>query len=195
MLDVIVINNPDIESCFTAFFKQWSEREVDATWQKLIDALIATNKHALAKELTEALTSPVTRTGGLRQSVDLKQPLQQPQAVESFDQQNPQPQPPIQDNNHTTCGDTGTYTNIVIIMFSLDNIVYVIRWTPIGNLFIEALSKTSLALLDRFFLFDIWVGEKKGQVNSLYKFCFRGPGLLIGCLWRVSTIPGLWMLD
>ena len=113
MLAIIMINNEDIESCFTEFFKQWSEREVDATWQKLIDALVVTNKRALAKELTEALTSPVTVMGGLQQTSDQQQPSQQqPQAVESFDQQNPQPQPPMQDNNHPECGDKGTYTII-----------------------------------------------------------------------------------
>ena len=105
MLAIIMINNQDIESCFTEFFKQWSEREVDATWQKLIDALVATNKRALAKELTEALTCPVTVMGGPQQTSDQQQTSQQPQAV---DQQNPQPQPPMQDNNHPRCGDKGT---------------------------------------------------------------------------------------
>ena len=96
---------------FYGFFKQWSEREVDATWQKLIDALVATKKYALAKELTEALTPTVTVMGGPQQAANQQQPSQQPQAVEtskSFNQQNPpQPQPQIQDNDLPRRGDKG----------------------------------------------------------------------------------------
>ena len=110
MLAIITADNRGIESCFMEFFKQWSEREVDATWQKLIDALVATKKYALAKELTEALTSTVTVMGGPQQ----QQPLQQPQVVGSsgsFNQQNPpQPQPQMQDNNHPHRSDKGNYS-------------------------------------------------------------------------------------
>ena len=74
MLAIIMIDNPKIKSCFTEFFKEWSEREVDATWQRLIDALVATNKRALVKELTEALTPPVTVMGGPQQAANQQQP-------------------------------------------------------------------------------------------------------------------------
>ena len=111
MFDIITEDNQGIESCFTKFFKQWSEREIDATWQKLIDALKVTKKYTLAKELTEALIPPVTVTGGPQQAADQQQPSQQPLAVgssESLDQQNrPQPQTQMQDNNHPGGGDEG----------------------------------------------------------------------------------------
>ena len=43
-------NHPnDIRSCFTDLFNKWGEREVESTWQKLIDALRHTKKHTLAR--------------------------------------------------------------------------------------------------------------------------------------------------
>ena len=127
MLAIIVKDNPDIRSCFTAFFKEWSERDVNATWQKLIDALEATKKRVLAKELTKALAPPVTEMGRPHQAVDQQQPSQQPQ-------QNPQPPPPIQDNNHPTRGDGGTYKND-IMMFSIDRMENSYDlWFYVGNI-------------------------------------------------------------
>ena len=110
MLAIIMADNRGIESCFTDFLKQWSEREVDATWQKLIDALVATKKYALAKELTEALTPTVKTMDGPQQATNQQQPSQQSQEVESFNQQNPwppQPRPQMQDNNLPHRGDKG----------------------------------------------------------------------------------------
>ena len=59
-IQIIKGNKPgDVQGCFTDFFNWWDGYEVNATWQRLIDALVATNKHALAKEIGEALTPPV----------------------------------------------------------------------------------------------------------------------------------------
>ena len=44
----------DIQSCFTTLFDVWSDR-VEATWQKLIDALRYTDKVTLASDIEEAL--------------------------------------------------------------------------------------------------------------------------------------------
>ena len=57
---IIAEDNRSIKACFTEFFNRWGERVVEATWQKLIDALLETNKVSLAKEIGEALTPPVT---------------------------------------------------------------------------------------------------------------------------------------
>ena len=38
----------DLKTCFTKFFNEWSQREVESTWQKLIDALKNTKKRELA---------------------------------------------------------------------------------------------------------------------------------------------------
>ena len=58
-LTIIAQNYPhDIKSCFTEFFTEWAEREVEATWQKLIDALKDTNKCALASDIESSLLVP-----------------------------------------------------------------------------------------------------------------------------------------
>ena len=44
----------DIKSCFTTLFTVWSDR-VEATWQKLIDALRYTGKLVLASDIEKAL--------------------------------------------------------------------------------------------------------------------------------------------
>lgn len=56
---IIAEDHRSIKACFTEFFNRWGERVVDATWQKLIDALVETNKVVLAKEIGNALTPPV----------------------------------------------------------------------------------------------------------------------------------------
>ena len=48
----------DLRSCFINFFNEWRQREVESTWQKLIDALRSTNKRALAVEI-ENMLSPL----------------------------------------------------------------------------------------------------------------------------------------
>ena len=56
---IVMQNHPDdIQSCFTGFFDVWSEREVEPTWQKLIDALKYTNKNNLAIEIENMLILP-----------------------------------------------------------------------------------------------------------------------------------------
>ena len=69
-MNIIAQNHPgNIKSCFTDFFNEWSARELDATWQKLIDALRGTNKHALASDIENSLlTSPVMVTTVLPQN-------------------------------------------------------------------------------------------------------------------------------
>ena len=56
---IIAEDHRSIKACFTEFFKRWSERVVDSTWEKLIDALVETKKEVLAKEIGNALTPPV----------------------------------------------------------------------------------------------------------------------------------------
>ena len=59
-IQIIKGNKPgNVQGCFTDFFNWWDGYEVNATWQKLIDALVETDKHALAKEIGKALTPPV----------------------------------------------------------------------------------------------------------------------------------------
>ena len=56
---IAIRNHPgDVKSCFTEFFNEWDEREVESTWQKLIDALRSTSKHALASEIENMLSPP-----------------------------------------------------------------------------------------------------------------------------------------
>ena len=56
-ISIIMKNHPgDVKSCFTMFFNEWGEREVESTWQKLIDALISTSKRALASEIKNMLS-------------------------------------------------------------------------------------------------------------------------------------------
>ena len=58
-ITIIAQNYPhDIKSCFTEFFTEWAEREIEATWQKLIDALKDTNKCALASDIESSLLVP-----------------------------------------------------------------------------------------------------------------------------------------
>ena len=58
-ITIIAQNYPhDIKSCFTQFFTEWAEREVEATWQKLVDALKDTNKCALASYIESNLLAP-----------------------------------------------------------------------------------------------------------------------------------------
>ena len=45
----------DIKCCFTDLVSVWSQREIDATWQKLIDALKDTKKLALANDIENSL--------------------------------------------------------------------------------------------------------------------------------------------
>ena len=59
---IIAEDNRSIKACFTEFFNRWGERVVDASWKKLIDALLETNKVTLAKEIGNALTPPYTET-------------------------------------------------------------------------------------------------------------------------------------
>ena len=59
-LRIIAEDNRSIKACFTEFFNRWGERVVDATWKKLIDALVETKKVALAKEIGNALTPQYT---------------------------------------------------------------------------------------------------------------------------------------
>ena len=52
-------NHPgDVKSCFTEFFNEWGEREVEFTWQKLTDALRSTNKRVLASDIENMLLLP-----------------------------------------------------------------------------------------------------------------------------------------
>ena len=44
-----------VNACFTEFFNRWGERVIEATWQKLIDALKETKKELLAEEIRKAL--------------------------------------------------------------------------------------------------------------------------------------------
>ena len=57
---IIVDDHRNVKPCFTEFFNRWGERVVDATWKKLIDALVETEKVALAKEIGDALTPQYT---------------------------------------------------------------------------------------------------------------------------------------
>ena len=51
-MNIIAQNHPgNVGACFTAFFNVWDDREVDASWQKLIDALVETNKDKLAERI------------------------------------------------------------------------------------------------------------------------------------------------
>ena len=70
LINIKAENHPgNIKSCFTDFFNEWSERELEATWQKLIDALRGTNKHTLASDIENSLlTSPVMVTAVLPQN-------------------------------------------------------------------------------------------------------------------------------
>ena len=53
---IIEQDNPrSIKACFTEFFNRWRQRVTEATWQKLIDALVETKKTDLAEEIREAL--------------------------------------------------------------------------------------------------------------------------------------------
>ena len=72
-------NKNDISACFTDFFRLWNERDLDATWQKLIDALEETNRTKLATQIRNALTPPVMVTLP-QQGVDQQQ--QVPPAAE-----------------------------------------------------------------------------------------------------------------
>lgn len=56
LIRIIAEDNRSIRACFTEFFNQWGERVVDATWQKLIDALVETKKENLAVEIKNSLT-------------------------------------------------------------------------------------------------------------------------------------------
>ena len=61
-IKIITTNHPgDIKSCFTDLVNEWTQREIDATWQKLIDAVKDTNKLALANDIKNSLlkTRPV----------------------------------------------------------------------------------------------------------------------------------------
>ena len=66
----------DIKSCFTDLVNEWSQREVDATWQKLIDALKYTNKLALASDIENSLSETRLQEGA-NQQVVLATQLQQ----------------------------------------------------------------------------------------------------------------------
>ena len=57
---IIAEDHRNIKACFTEFFNRWGERVVDATWKKLIDALVETDKVTLAKEIGDALTPQYT---------------------------------------------------------------------------------------------------------------------------------------
>ena len=58
-IGIITKNHPsDVKSCFTMFFNDWGERQVEFTWQKLIDALRSTGKRALASEIENMLSPP-----------------------------------------------------------------------------------------------------------------------------------------
>ena len=59
---IIMADQRNVQSCFTKFFDWWSGYEVESTWQKLIDALVATKKRPLAEEIGKALTPPVKVT-------------------------------------------------------------------------------------------------------------------------------------
>ena len=58
-IGIIIQDHPgDIKSCFTRFFKVWNDREVEPTWQKLIEALRYTNKYSLARDIESMLIIP-----------------------------------------------------------------------------------------------------------------------------------------
>ena len=52
---IIQDNRGDIKSCFTELVDEWRRREIDATWQKLIDALKYTNMPGLARDIENSL--------------------------------------------------------------------------------------------------------------------------------------------
>ena len=57
-IGIIMANHPgDVKSCFTKFFNEWGDQDVDSTWQKLIDALKSTKKGTLASDIEKMLSS------------------------------------------------------------------------------------------------------------------------------------------
>ena len=51
----------DVRSCFTDIFNKWSELEVEATWQKLIDALRCTKNYTLASDIESMLIAAASQ--------------------------------------------------------------------------------------------------------------------------------------
>lgn len=65
-IGIITQDHPgDIKSCFTEFFNVWNEREIEPTWQKLIDALRYTSKYSLASDIENMLILPQPLPDGL----------------------------------------------------------------------------------------------------------------------------------
>ena len=76
-IKIIVGNHPgDIKSCFTDLVNEWSQREVDATWQKFIDALKYTKKYSLANDIENSLSEAQLQEGPNQQVVLATQPQQ-----------------------------------------------------------------------------------------------------------------------
>ena len=71
----------EMKSCFTDLINEWSRREIDDTWQKLIDALIYTKKYSLASNIENSLSE--TLQEGPNQQVVL---ATQPQQAEQMNQ-------------------------------------------------------------------------------------------------------------
>ena len=88
-IKIITANHPgDIKPCFTDLFNEWGQRVINPTWQKLIDALKDTNKHALANDIENSLITPVMLPTQLLQEGANKQVISavQPQQARLIDQ-------------------------------------------------------------------------------------------------------------
>ena len=86
---IIQDNRGDIKSCFTELIDEWRRREIDATWQKFIDALKDTNMPNLARDIENRLqletpgVVPTQPQEGANQQVVL---ATQPQQAEQMKQ-------------------------------------------------------------------------------------------------------------
>ena len=56
-LDTISVNNRDVMGCCSSLFSLWLQRQPEASWKQLIDALIKTKLNRLASEIKKSLIS------------------------------------------------------------------------------------------------------------------------------------------
>ena len=54
-LNTISVNNRDVVGCCASLFSLWLQRQPEATWKQLIDALIKTKLNLLASEIKKSL--------------------------------------------------------------------------------------------------------------------------------------------
>ena len=56
-LNTISVNNRDVVGCCSSLFSLWLQRQPEASWKQLIDALIKTKLNLVASEIKKSLIS------------------------------------------------------------------------------------------------------------------------------------------